>query len=148
MAGRTAVTTVCLETHFSYELVSLGPVPSPRHIICPVYLLSRWQLPAGSPMPLTAFWVSQGWRGKGQKGGGGGRGPSAPPFPLSQPDRPKLRAADPTLPPITLSSPPVRVGGRIMGPSGAPALYPQKEERQLAVWWACEGDNYAERNTD
>lgn len=89
------------EAHFSDELVSQGPrcQPLPHHLsrLLPgaggQLTAPCWLSPHSSAhpsRPLPGALLTPGWRGKGGKGGGVGLIRSAPPFPLPEPDRPKL----------------------------------------------------------
>lgn len=101
MSGRTAAAQRCA----SVMNVSLDPAPSPATSsvlsarLPPGVGGSSWLVtPPPSPHPGH---LGDGGKGR-QRRGGGQLVPSAPPFPLLQPDSPKLRAADPTHPPSPL----------------------------------------------
>lgn len=71
MAGRAAVTIARLETHFSDELVSLGPVPSPCDVVCPACLLGQAAAPywfPHTPHPILGISGMKGREDKEEEG--------------------------------------------------------------------------------
>lgn len=67
MSGRAAVAAARLEMHFSDEFVSLGPVPSPCHIICPICLLEWAAAPCWLPHTPYPILDILGMEGKEDK---------------------------------------------------------------------------------